>query len=151
MSECLAVNVSDTSLMVMYGDIDLTGGIVSNESDAVLVELDTSEPTVATSINGNASAVDASRIISGKLTLKLITGSDELETLKELSLLQSDDGLRPQLLTVDSLNTGLHIEMTCGMLGGQSVLFRSGGGSQLYEEVVFTFARVRNYKRPNKG
>ena len=150
MSECIAMNVSDNSMIVTWGALDLSGGITSAESDNVLIELDTTEPTVATSINGNSSAMDASRITSGKMTLKMITGCDELETLKELSMTQDDGSIKPQLITVTSISTGMYIEATCGTLSAPSILFRSGSGSQLYEEVVFTFARVRNYKRPNK-
>jgi hypothetical protein len=150
MAECLVTNASDNSLVVMFGGLDLTGGIVSNESDAVLVETETSEAKIVSSLNGQSAAADAPRIVSAKVTLKLVTGCDELETLKELSILQDDVGIKPQLITIDSLNTGMHIELTCGMLSGQEVLFRSGTGSQLFEEVVFVAAKVRNYKRPNR-
>ena len=150
MDNCFMPNVSDTSLIVTYGGIDLTGGILATESDAVMVETESSEAKIATSINGTSSAADAPRITNGKVTLKMVTGSDELETLKEYSMLQQDDGIKAKTLIIDSLNSGLHMELTCAMLNAPAVLFRSGSGSQLYEEVVFTFSRVQNYKRPNK-
>lgn len=150
MAECTVINASDNSLVVMYGALDLTGGIVSNESDAILVETEKSDGKVVTSMRGSSSAVDASRIIATKMTLKMVAGSDELETLKELSLLQDDIGVQPQYITVDSLATGMHFKLTCAIPNAQDVLFRSGSGSQLFEEVVFMAARVQEYKRPNR-
>lgn len=150
MDDCFLSNVSDSSLIVMYGQLDLTGGIVSNESDAILVKTETSEANIATSINGENSAADAPRVTSGVLTLKMIVGSPELETLKEISLLQQDDGIKSQVITIDSLNSGMHMELTCALIKAPEAFFRSGTGSQLYEEVDFPFSRIRNYKRPNK-
>jgi hypothetical protein len=134
----------------MYGDLDLTGGIVSNESDAILVETEKSDGKIVTSLRGSSSAVDASRIISTKMTLKMVSGSDELETLKELSLLQDDNGVQPKNITVDDLSTGQHFKLTCAIPNAQGVIFRSGSGSQLFEEVVFMAAAVKEYKRPNR-
>ncbi|GHA66278.1 hypothetical protein GCM10009007_03430 [Formosimonas limnophila] len=147
---CFVYNASDSSLIVKYGDLDLTPAIVSNESDAVLVTPEKSDATIVSSINGEHSAADVSRITGGKIKIKMVKGSPALETIKELLIIGQDDGIKAQTITIDSLNSGMHMDLTCCLVSAPENFFAWGAGSSLFEEVEFTFARIKNYKRPNK-